>query len=349
MGATTRLLGGAVVTGVVAAGAVAGRRRRRAELTGQVALVTGASRGLGLLIARELVARGCPVVICARHEDELALAREDLSGRGGEVLAVVCDITERRQVADLVARAVERFGGLDLLVNNAGIIQVGPAMAASVEDFLAAVEVMQLGPIYLTWEALPHLRASRSARVVNITSIGGKVPVPHLLPYVSAKFGAVGFSQGLHAELAPHGIRVTTVVPGLMRTGSHLRAEFIGQSTREFSWFAAAASGPLVAMDAERAARRIVNAAADGRAEVTLTPLAMLGSRVAQLAPAATARAMAVAARPLPEPAGRASPTATGEDLAARSPSRVRGALTTLGRRAAERFQPPSTSAQVRS
>jgi NAD(P)-dependent dehydrogenase (short-subunit alcohol dehydrogenase family) len=333
--ATTLLTVGAGV-----AAAVVARRRRRVDLFGRVVLVTGAARGLGMLMAREFAARGCTLVICDRAAGELAATRNDLVSRGAEVLAVPCDVTDREQVAALVARTVQTYGSLDILVNNAGIIQVAPMLDLSVDDFLAAVEVMQLGPIYLTYEALPHLRAATPGRIVNITSIGGKVPVPHLLPYVSAKFGAVGFSQGLHAELARHGVRVTTVVPGLMRTGSHLRASFSGQQSREFTWFAIAASLPVLSMDAERAARRIVNAAVAGRAEVTTTPVAVIASRLAGVAPAATARVSSLAARLLPEPAGTREPARPGRQVGAAAPSRIRSALTTLGRRAADRFQP---------
>jgi NAD(P)-dependent dehydrogenase (short-subunit alcohol dehydrogenase family) len=280
------------------------------------------------------------VVICARNQDELATARDELAAGGADVLALPADITDRADVQRLMRQTVEHFGGLDILVNNAGIIKVGPVMEMSADDFLTAVEVMLLGPVYLTLQALPHLREAPAGRVVNITSIGGKVPAPHLLPYVSAKFGAVGFSQGLHAELAGEGIRVTTVVPGLMRTGSHVRALFTGQADKELSWFATVAGAPLVAMDAERAARRVVDAAAAGRTEVTTTPPAVVASRLAPLAPATTARVLRMVARALPDTATGSAPTRPGAQVAERSPSRVRSALTTLGRRAANRFQP---------
>lgn len=337
MEATKRVAVGALAGGALAAAAV--RRWSRADLSGRVVLVTGASRGLGLLLAREFADRGCRVAICARNGDELHAAEADLAARGAEVLAVTCDITDRDQVGRMMGQVVERFGALDVLVNNAGILQVGPAVEMTVDDFRAAVEVMQLGPVSVTLQALPHLRASQG-RIANITSIGGKVPAPHLLPYVTAKFGTVGFSQGLHAELAAHGVRVTTVVPGLMRTGSHARAQFTGRAERELDWFAPAAGAPLVSVDAARAARRIVNAVAAGRAELTITPQAVIASRLAQLAPAATARLLGLVARVLPSAAAGPTPTRAGDEVAAAAPSRVRGALSTLGRRATDRLQP---------
>ncbi len=166
------------------------------DLTGKVALVTGASRGLGFLLAAELLRQGCRVAICARDEPELQRAREALERGGGEVLAVACDVSDRAAVEALVARTAEHFRGLDVLVLNAGIIQVGPVRTMRVEDFEDALGVMFWGVVLPSLAALPHLRRSRG-RIVTITSIGGKVPFPHLLPYNSAKFAAVGFSEGL--------------------------------------------------------------------------------------------------------------------------------------------------------
>ena len=107
------------------------------------------------------------------------------------------------------------------MVNNAGMIQVGPLATTTKEDFVTALDVMFWGTLYPTLAVLPQMRARGRGHIVNITSIGDLVSVPHLLPYTCAKFAAVGLSEGLRAELGPVGIRVTTVVPGLMRTGSY--------------------------------------------------------------------------------------------------------------------------------
>jgi short-subunit dehydrogenase len=339
MRTTTKLLAAASAAGL--ASAVMRRIRRPADLSGQVALITGASRGLGLLLARELAGRGCRVVICARNADDLAAAEADLVARGAEVMAVPCDLTERRQAEALVGQVTARFGRLDILVNNAGVIQGGPVTEMSADEFTTAVDLMLLAPVYVTLAALPYLRSTPAGRVVNITSIGGKVAVPHLLPYCAAKFGAVGFSQGLRAELSGRGVTVTTVVPGLMRTGSHLRAQFTGQAAKEYTWFAVLASAPLLSMGAERAARQIVAAAARGRSQLTLTPVAPVVTRIAGLAPATTSNVLTWARRLLPGPTtDQPTPTRTGQDIVAASPSRARAAMTVLGRRAAQRFQP---------
>src|SRR5215211_785939 len=209
-------------------GAVAAGRLlpRAADLRGEVAFVTGGSRGLGFLIARELGRAGCRVAICARDTAELERAQVDLQREGGEVLALRCDVTDRADVERAVAEVVRAFGRIDVLVNNAGIIQVGPLATMTEADFEQAMAAMFWGVTYPTLAVLPAMRARRHGRIATITSIGGKLAVPHLLPYASAKFAAVGFSEGLRAELGREGIVVTTVVPGLMRTGSHLNAEF---------------------------------------------------------------------------------------------------------------------------
>src|SRR3954453_6554219 len=261
----------AVLAGATAV-AVARRLVRGRAPSAGVALVTGASRGLGLLIGRELAARGYRLAICARDADELAAAEADLTARGAEVVAGACDVADQAQVDELVRSVVARFGRLDVLVNNAGVIQVAPLADLTVDDFAEAQGVMFWGALYPTLAALPHLRERGRGHIINITSIGGKISVPHLLPYNCAKFAAVGLSEGLRAELTGTGVTVTTVVPGLMRTGSHLRAYFKGQRRKEFAWFAVAASLPVLSMDAERAARLILDAGIAGRVELILTP-----------------------------------------------------------------------------
>ena len=232
-------------------------------------LITGGSRGLGLALARAFAREGCRLVLCARDAQELDWAREDIAQQGAAVLPLVCDVTDRAQVNHAVEEATRHFGRVDILVNNAGQIQVGPMPTATVQDFEDALGVMFWGALYPTLAVLPQMRARRSGRIVNITSIGGKVGIPHLLPYTCAKFATMGLSEGLRAELGREGIYVTTIVPGLMRTGSHLNAEFRGQQEREYTWFSLGASLPLISMDAERAAPtdRPGNQARRGRAD----------------------------------------------------------------------------------
>lgn len=257
------------------------------ELRNKVVLITGGSRGLGLQIAREFGARGAIIVICARDENELDAARTDLASRGAIVHALPCDITHRDQVAAMVRNLEKMLGGrgVDVLVNNAGVIKVGPLAAMTLEDFEQAMDVMFWGMLHTTLAVLPSMRARREGRIVNIASIGGKVSVPHLLPYACAKFAAVALSRGLRTELSPLGIHVTTIIPGLMRTGSHLNAEFKGDHAKEYGWFAAGAATPVISISAQRAARSVVDATIRGEAERVLSLPAAVADRVQGVAP----------------------------------------------------------------
>ncbi len=265
-----------------------------------MAVVTGASRGLGLLLAREFGRHGYDLVVCARSAEGLEAARDDLTGTGARVHPVVCDVGARADVDRLIAAAVDTFGRVDAVVNNAGVIQVGPVAVMTVEHFRDALDTILWGAVHVTLAALPQLRQSPDPLIVNVTSIGGKIPAPHLLPYTTAKFAAVGFSEGLHAELAKDGISVTTAVPGLLRTGSPRNALYTGDREAERRWFTLADSIPVLSMDAERAAARIVGAALRHKPEVILTPMAKLAVRAHGLAPGLSTRAAGLVDRLLP-------------------------------------------------
>ena len=268
-----------------------------------MAVVTGASRGLGFLIARELAGRGYDLLICARSADGLRAAEADLSATGAEVATVAADVGKADDARRVVAEAETRFGRLDVLVLNAGIIQVGPAEAMTGEDFASAMDVMFWGAVHVTAAAMPLLRRSRG-RLLAVTSVGGKLPAPHLLPYTAAKHAAVGFAEGLRVEAIRHGVSVTVGVPGLMRTGSPRNALFTGDQVAENRWFTAAANLPVVSMDAERAARRLVRATMARRPEIILTPLAKVGVRAHALAPSTSLRVVSLVNRLLPTGTG---------------------------------------------
>jgi short-subunit dehydrogenase len=330
------------LAGLAAAAMLTKLRQTKADLTGQTALVTGSSRGLGFLLAREFARAGCNIVICARGESALEQARLALKEEGIRVFAVPCDVSDPAQVEDLVRQANRYFGGIDILVNNAGVIQVGPVLNDTVEDFANAMNVMFWGVLYPTLAVLPQMLERRQGRIVNITSIGGKVSVPHLLPYACAKFAATALSEGLHAELAQQGIQVTTIVPGLMRTGSHLNALFKGQQAEEFTWFSLGATLPLLSMDAERAARQIVEATQRGETERILSLPAQGLARFHGLFPGITSELSSlINALILPQGGGFGTEIARGLEVQATlSPTRAQmlRLLTTLGRSAAERF-----------
>jgi short-subunit dehydrogenase len=332
-----------LITAGVLAGAILTARRAQDDLHGEVAVVTGASRGLGLLLARELAGQGCPLVICARDAAELERAADELRAAGAEVTTVACDVTDEATPQLLIDTAVQRYGRLDILVSNAGVIQVGPVQAAQIGHYEMAMNTMALAPARLALTALPVMRRQGHGRIVTIGSIGGKISVPHLLPYSTAKFAAVGFSEGLRAELGRGPVTVTTVVPGLMRTGSHLRARFTGQPSKEFTWFSLGASLPLVSMDAERAARQIIAAVRQRRAEIILTPAGQLVSRAAGIVPGLTTEILHLLQRlalpaPSGEPGAAVADEAQGHELRPAMGKKTFDRLTSLGQAAASRF-----------
>jgi NAD(P)-dependent dehydrogenase (short-subunit alcohol dehydrogenase family) len=306
-------------------------------------LITGGSRGLGLALAREFAREGCRIAICARDAQELNAAVQDLERRGAEAFSVSCDVSSREQVANAIGQVNARFGRIDILVNNAGEIQVGPVENMTLEDFERAMNVMFWGTVFPTMALLPLLLERppdlAAARVVNITSIGGKVAAPHLLPYTCAKFAAVGFSEGLRAELAGKNVKVVTIAPGLMRTGSYLNALFKGDQDREATWFSLGAASPGVSMSASRAAKQIVAATKRGTAEKVLSTPANVLARFHGLFPGATANMLGIAGRLL-LPAARGGSEGglkRGADTQALN-SPLLSALTVLGRLAARQY-----------
>ena len=300
--------------GMVAAGlgaALVATRLSRARLgisfEGRVVVVTGGSRGLGLVMARMLVDEGARVVLLARDMGELQRAREDLEARGtGEVMTLRCDVRRRADVRAAVDTIVDRWRAIDVLINNAGVIQVGPLEHMAHEDFENAMATHFWGPLHLTLEIAPVMRHRRFGRIVNISSIGGKIALPHLAPYSASKFALTGLSDALRAELDPYGIRVTTVAPGLMRTGSPFNAQFKGQHEAEYIWFKVASSIPGVTVGAERAARQILEACRYGDPALTITLQAKLLAAANVVVPATVARAMMLVTRLLPPPGGSA-------------------------------------------
>ena len=275
-------------------------RARTESLQGRVVAITGASRGLGLAIAREFGRRGARLGICGRDVTTLHRAHADLEGRGFQVLSRACDVRDPVQVEAFVGEVRKRFGGIDVLVNNAGTIEVGPAEVMTAEDFADALATHFWGPYFTVNAALPALAASDCPRIVNIVSVGGLVSVPHLLPYSTSKFALLGYSLGLHAEMALKGIAVTTVCPGLMRTGSPRNARFKGRNQAEYAWFSLMATLPLTAVGAARAARRIVSATVRRERLVVLTLQARLIATAQHLFPSLTLRALALVSALLP-------------------------------------------------
>jgi NAD(P)-dependent dehydrogenase (short-subunit alcohol dehydrogenase family) len=281
------------------------RGRDRYSFRGRTVLITGGSRGLGLLMARQLADEGANLALLARDGKELERAVRELATRGADVLGFPCDVRSPDECRAAVARVVGHFGQLDVLINNAGVIQSGPLEHMEAADFADAMNTHFWGPFHLTMAAVPHMRRQGGGRVVNIASIGGLVAVPHLAPYSTSKFALVGFSDAIRAELAHNGIVVTTVCPGLLRTGSHYNALFKGKHRAEFAWFALVDSLPLVSIDAGRAAAQILAACRAGRPHLTISTQARLLGALDALAPNATAQALKLFSWLLPGPSSR--------------------------------------------
>lgn len=336
MGRKTVLLGSAAVAAGIS---LALRRPERMPLRDRVVLITGGSHGLGLALARQFASHGCRLVLCARKPEELQAAKHDLNGRGAAVLAIPCNVTDQSQVQHLVETAVQHFGRIDVLVNNAGIIQVGPVQTMTIDDFRIAMDTMFWGTVHTTLAVLPYMQERNQGRIVNITSVGAKVSVPHLVPYSCAKFAAAAFSEGLRAELHGSGIKVVTIAPGLMRTGSYLNAIFRGAEENEAAWFSLSASLPGISMSANRAARQIVRATEYGEAERILGIPANLLARFHGLFPGITTDLLGVMNRALPN--ARDGRSLAGS-MTLRTPW-LRG-LTALGRKAAEQYLQPAVS-----
>lgn len=296
---------------VAAAGAIGllaatlyANRRGSYDLRGRVVLITGGSRGLGLILARQAVAEGAHVAICARDADELERARQELAQDGAQVLALACDLTQAADVTSLVEQVQQQLGFIDILINNAGIITAGPLDNIELRDYQDSMDTHFWAPLHAMQAVLPAMRRRGEGRIVNIASVGGKVAVPHLAPYCASKFALVGLSESYRAELLQYGVQVTTVCPGLMRTGSARNAIVKGQHQKEYAAFVIADSLPMLSMNADRAGREIWNACRRGDAEVILSVPAKVLSALHGLFPGTTADVLSWVTRALPAPGG---------------------------------------------
>lgn len=283
------------------------RRASRIDLHGKTIVISGGSRGLGLELARRLAQQGARLAICARDAAQLGRARAELAAAGADVFAATCDIGDQAQVAAFISAVESHYGAIDVLINNAAVIQVGPAAEMTVADFETALRTNFWGALYMTFAALPRMRErGAGGRIVNITSIGGRISVPHLLPYSVGKHAHTALSEGLRAELSKENIYVTTVMPGPLRTGSYVNAEYKGQHEAEYAWFSAGDSVPVLAMDSGRAATQIIDAMREGRAQLVLPLQAALGVKLHAVFPETGNLILSLMARALPASSGDA-------------------------------------------
>ncbi|SNQ50387.1 Short-chain alcohol dehydrogenase [Frankia canadensis] len=202
-------------------------------LAGTVALVTGASSGIGAATGRELARRGAAVVLVARREDRLRTLAADIEAEGGRAIALGADLTEQAQAIDAVERTVAELGRLDTVVNNAGVMLLGPILDAPTEEWDRMIDLNLRGLLYVSRAALPHLVAAadegprRVADLVNISSVAGRRATPMAGVYNLTKFGVNAFTEALRQEITQRHVRVSVVEPGAVTTEltDHLRPE----------------------------------------------------------------------------------------------------------------------------
>ncbi|MBV8781395.1 MAG: SDR family oxidoreductase [Phycisphaerae bacterium] len=280
------------------------RHSRRMNLQEKTIIVTGGVRGLGLAISRQLVRHGAKLAICSRNRDQVERAQIELAAAGGDVLAVPCDITKDTDVQEFLDRVHSHFGAVDALINNAGVISVAPMQDNTLVDYQSAMDTHFWAPLKLTLAVLPDMKRHRRGRIVNIASFGGLVSVPHLVPYSASKFALVGLSQGLRSELLHDGVYVTTVCPGLIRTGSPRNVPFKGHRELEYAWFTLGDVTPIISVNPDRLAKKIVDAMVHGDAEVIAPWLFRIPAMANAISPTLTSGLLAMINNLLPGPAG---------------------------------------------
>jgi len=196
-------------------------------------LITGASQGIGKATALLFAREGYDLVLAARHPQSLAAAAQEIEQLGRSALAIPTDVKDPGQVQALVQKALDHYGSIDVLINNAGIYVSGPVEQFSLDDWHQTVDLNLWGYIHTIQALLPHFLARGSGTIVNLSSIGGKVPLPYVTPYCTSKFAVTGLTKSLHAELSPKGLQVCGIYPNLIKSGFMERAIFRGQDDKE--------------------------------------------------------------------------------------------------------------------
>jgi NADP-dependent 3-hydroxy acid dehydrogenase YdfG len=190
-------------------------------LDGRVAAITGASSGIGEATARELARAGAAVALGGRRKDRLDGLLDRIEQGGGRALAIEVDVSDQEQARSFVERAHGELGGLDIVVNNAGVMLLGPVDGADVEDWRRMIDVNVYGLLYVTHAALPLMREGGGGDIVNVSSVAGRRADAGAAVYNLTKFGVTGFTEALRQEALHAGIRVTSVEPGMVETELH--------------------------------------------------------------------------------------------------------------------------------
>lgn len=304
------------------------------KLEGKVIVITGGTSGLGFALMQKLLKEKSKISLCARDEDDL----QKLKSNYPAAFTMKCDVGDKAQVFDFIQKTIQHFGRIDIVINNAGIIMVGPMESLKREEYEKAMDVMYWGIVNTTLAVVPHMKENGYGQIVNITSVGGKVSIPHLLPYSAAKFAAVGFSEGITPELRNSNIFVTTIVPGLMRTGSYKNALFQKGNRKSYKLFSAISSAPFLTVSAEKAARRVILAMKQKR------PVKVIGLQARALIelhhffPNTLLKAFFLTTKALPSQEG-VKAYEKGEKIRERSPDAEVPLIKELGKKAENDFQ----------
>lgn len=196
-------------------------------------LITGASQGIGKATSLLFARKGYDIVLAARQADRLGAVAAEVKSLGQDALAVPTDVRDPEQVNTLVQKAVDRFGSIDVLINNAGIYLLGVVEECSLNDWHRIIDTNLWGYIHTIHALLPHFLARGSGTIINVSSIGGKVPIPYQVPYTASKYAVTGLTESLHAELSPKGIQVCGIHPNFIKTDLMERAIFRGKDEQD--------------------------------------------------------------------------------------------------------------------
>ena len=255
-------------------------------LEDRVAIVTGASSGIGEATARELASRGAAVVLAARDEGRIGALGREISASGGRALAVKTDVSDEESVEAMVGEAMAAFGSLDVLVNNAGLGLSGRVAELRADDLRYVFEVNTIGPLNCIQAALPHM--GRGGRIINVSSVVGRRSVPKVGGYCATKFALNALSDALRVELADRGITVTSVYPGTTRTAFRENSRRTGDEKRGWR---------PKGVTPERVAKKVAGAAEKGPRDVYVTLPDRIYVAATMLLPGLTDRALRAWAR----------------------------------------------------
>lgn len=206
------------------------------NITGKTIVITGASSGMGAAAARHLAGKGAAVVLGARRTDRIEALVSEITDAGGKAIAVQTDVTKREDLQRLIGAAIEAYGRIDVLINNAGVMPLSPLERVKVDEWDQMIDVNLKGVLYGVAAALPHMIPQKSGHIINVASVAGHKLFGGSAVYSATKFAVRAFSEGLRQEMAPHNIRTTILSPGAVKTEllDHISEKDMQQANRDY-------------------------------------------------------------------------------------------------------------------